>query len=66
MKMLALVMPIDWTAKLKSRPIVASCPNSSTRTGNPTVPPPIGVDPATNEPNAIVNAIGQWPATAIQ
>jgi len=45
--MLALVMPIDCTAKLKSRPKVAGSPNNNTRMGNPTVPPPMGVEPAT-------------------
>ncbi len=47
MKMLALTMPMDWTAKLKSRPRLAGWSKSSTRIGNPTVPPPIGVEPAT-------------------
>ena len=47
MKMLALVIPMDCTAKLKSRPNVAGSPNSRTRTGKPTVPPPMGVEPAT-------------------
>lgn len=45
--MLALVMPIDCTAKLKSRPSVAGRSKNSTSTGKPTVPPPIGVLPAT-------------------
>ena len=44
--MLALVMPIAWIAKLKSRPSVAGMSIISTSTGNPTVPPPIGVEPA--------------------
>lgn len=44
--MLALVMPIDWIAKLKSRPRLAGMSNNRTRIGNPTVPPPIGVEPA--------------------
>jgi hypothetical protein len=46
MKIDALVMPIDWMAKLKSRPSSAGSLNKSTRIGNPTVPPPIGVEPA--------------------
>ena len=45
--MLALVMPTAWMAKLKSRPSVAGRSISSTSTGKPTVPPPIGVEPAT-------------------
>jgi hypothetical protein len=46
-KIVALTMPIDWIAKLKSRPSVAGSLNKSTRIGKPTVPPPIGVEPAT-------------------
>ena len=38
---------LDWMAKLKSRPSVAGRSISKTSTGKPTVPPPIGVEPAT-------------------
>ena len=38
--------PIAWMAKEKSRPIMAGSPKTSTSTGNPIVPPPIGVEPA--------------------
>ena len=43
----AEVMPIDCTQKLKLRPSSAGWSKSSTSTGKPMVPPPIGVEPAT-------------------
>ncbi len=47
MKIEALVIPTAWMASENCRPSPADSPNSRTSTGNPTVPPPIGVEPAT-------------------
>ena len=66
MKIAAETIPTDCTARLKSRPSAADSPSASTSTGNPTVPPPIGVDPAKYDPAAIAAAIGQWSATTDQ
>ena len=66
MKMVALTMPTDWIAKLKSLPSVADSPNSNTSMGNPTVPPPMGVDPATYEPAAMATAMPQCSASVCQ
>ena len=64
--MLAETMPMDWIAKPKFRPMEAGSSNSRTSTGKPTVPPPMGVEPATYDPTAMDKAIGQCELTVDQ
>ncbi len=59
-------MPSACIARPKLRPRFGGWWNTSTRKGNATVPPPIGVEPATTEPKIITNAIGQCALTCSQ
>ena len=64
--MLAETIPTDWMASPKFLPSAPGISNNNTSMGKPTVPPPIGVDPATYDPKLIARAIGQCASTSSQ